>query len=158
MTPPDNSPEQPDFVWRSRVSAEAPGRATAYVRKHSFGVGKPLDFDADSDTISALEYLLGALGADLVNGFRAEAKRQRVGLDRVEATVEGRLDNPLTHLNVVGESGHPGLAEASVKVYASSFDPEESVQQVWTDALERSPLVHTLRGSVELTLELQVVV
>jgi uncharacterized OsmC-like protein len=108
--------------------------------------------------VSPVEYLLGALGADLVSGLRIAAKRRRVHLDRTEAAVEGRLDNPLVHLAVVGETGHPGLASARVKVYASSFDPEDTVRQAWAEALERSPLVRTLRNAVELSLELEVVV
>jgi hypothetical protein len=127
------------------------------VRKHSFVVGPPLDFDQEADAVSGIEYVLGALGSDVLNGFRAEAKRRRLLLDRAEATVEGRLDNPLTHLNVIGETGHPGLSEASVKVYASTPDPEARVREAWADSLERSPLVRTLRGSVDLTLELVLV-
>lgn len=149
--------EEPDFVWRARVTVESPGRATVFARRHSFVVGPPLGFDEQADTVSAVEYLLGALGADVLNGFRAEAKRRRLRLDRSEAAVEGRLDNPLTHLSVVGETGHPGLSEASVRVYASSLDPESSLRDAWSDALERSPLVRTLRAAAELRLELQIV-
>lgn len=150
--------DRPDFVWRARVSADAHAKASVFVRKHSFVVGRPLDFDAEADSVSAVEYLLGALGADVLNGFRAEAKRRRLRVDRAEATVEGRLDNPLTHLRVVGEQGHPGLSSASVKVYASSPDAEEAVREAWTDSLERSPLVRTLRPTVALKLDLQIVV
>jgi len=151
-------PDRQDFVWRARLSADVPGRASVYARRHSFVVGRPLDFDADAEAVSAVEYLLGALAADVLNGFRAEAKRRRLHLDRAEATVEGRLDNPLTHLKVVGESGHPGLSSAVVKVYASSLDPEDALEAAWADSLERSPLVRTLRPTVDLTLDLQVVI
>jgi uncharacterized OsmC-like protein len=149
--------DRPDFVWRARVSADAPASASVFVRKHSFVVGRPLDFDAEADSVSAVEHLLGALGADVLNGFRAEAKRRRITVDRAEATVEGRLDNPLTHLRVVGETGHPGLREAHVKVYVSSPAAEDAVREAWTDSLERSPLVRTLRPTVALELELQIV-
>lgn len=148
---------KPDFVWTARVTAEARDRASVYARRHRFDVGRPLDFDAESESVSALEYVLGALGADVLNGLRAAARRRHLDLDGAEATVEGRLDNPLVHLGVVGEDGHPGIAEARVKVYASSPDPEEAVRAAWADALERSPLVHTLQGCVDLSLELHVV-
>jgi len=149
--------DRPDFVWHARIAARPDGRATVFARKHSFVTGKPLDFDRDADAVSAVEYLLGALGADVLNGFRREARVRRIRLDRAEATVDGRLDNPLTHLKVVGETGHPGLSEASVKVYASSPDPEATLRDAWTDSLDRSPLVCTLRPAVKLTLELQIV-
>jgi len=150
--------DRSDFVWRARVSADVDARASVFVRKHSFVVGRPLDFDVEADAVSAVEHLLGALGADVLNGFRAEAHRRRLRVDRAEATVEGRLDNPLTHLRVVGETGHPGLGEARVKVYASSPDPEDALRAAWMDSLERSPLVRTLRPTVELELDLQIVV
>ena len=150
--------DRPDFVWRARISGDADATASVFVRKHSFVVGRPLDFDAEADAVSAVEHLLGALGADVLNGFRSEARRRRLTVDRSEATVEGRLDNPLTHLRVVGETGHPGLSEAHVKVYASSPDAESAIQEAWTDSLKRSPLVCTLRAAVELTLELEMVV
>lgn len=155
----DSAPKQdrPDYVWRTRVSPEGPRRASVYARKHSFLVGAPLDFDQEGDTVSALEYLLGALGADVLNGFRAEAERRRLPLDQVEVKVEGRLDNPLTYLNVVGETGHPGLSHASVMVYASSPAPEQSLREAWAESLDRSPLVCTLRPSVALALDLRIV-
>jgi uncharacterized OsmC-like protein len=151
-------PNRPDFVWKARVTGDARNRAEVWVRRHRFVCGRPLEFDPASEAVSPLEYLLGALGADLVSGLQIVAKRRRLHLDRAEATVEGRLDNPLVHLAVVGETGHAGLASARVKVYASSFDAEASVREAWNETLERSPLVRTLRGSVDLSLELEVVV
>ena len=82
-------PNRPDFVWRARVTA-APNGAEVYVRRSRFVTGRPLEFDPASEAVSPLEYLLGALGADLVSGLRVAAKRRRVHLDRAEATVEGR--------------------------------------------------------------------
>jgi len=148
---------RPDFVWTTRVTAEGRDRAAVYARRHRFDVGKPLDFDTESDSVSAVEYVLGALGADVLNGLRAAARRRHLHLDGAEATVEGRLDNPLVYLGVVGEEGHAGIVEARVKVYASSPDPEDAVREAWAEALERSPLVRTLQGSTDLSLELDVV-
>jgi len=156
VTNPSSS--QPDFVWKARVAANGRGRSDVFVRRHRFVAGRALEFDPEADTVSPLEYLLGALGADLLNGLQTVAKRRRLHLDRVEATVEGRVDNPLTHLAVIGETGHPGLTRAHVKVYASSLEPEDSLREAWLETLERSPIVCTLRPAVELSLELELVV
>jgi uncharacterized OsmC-like protein len=153
----NSSSEPQDFVWSARVTSEARDVAAVHVRHQRFLVGRALDFDRESDSVSALEYLLGALGADLLNGLRTVARRRRIQLDRVEATVEGRLGNPLVHLAVVGEEGSPGLASARVKVYASSLDPEERLRDAWGEALERSPIAQTLRAVVELSVELHLV-
>ena len=152
-----SSTEPTDFVWSARVTTESRDVAAVHARRHRFLVGRPLDFDSESDAVSALEYLLGALGADLLNGLRVVARRRRVQLDHVEATVEGRLGNPLVHLAVVGEEGSPGLASARVKVYASSPDPEERVRGAWEETIERSPIARTLRNVAELSVELHMV-
>lgn len=157
MSQASHIPEPPSFVWTARVTTEAGERAAVFVRRHRFSAGRPLEFDRESEAISPLEYLLGALGADLLNGLRSVARRRRVTLDRVEATVEGRLDNPLVHLAVVGETGHPGLVAARVKLYATSPNPETDVRAAWAETLERSPLACTLRGCVTLSLELHLV-
>jgi hypothetical protein len=148
--------ERENRKWSVRVSSAGPGLATAFVRKQKFAVGAPVTFDDDDPSVSALEYVLGALGADLVNGFVALARLRRVLVDHAEAVVHGRLDNPMMHVGVVGETGHPGLDEVTVKVYVSSSAPEEAVRKVWQETLDKSPLVHTLRPAVRLGLELAV--
>ena len=143
------------FQWGLRVSAAGKGRAAVYARSHQFEVGAPIPFDSSSERLSALELVLGAIGADLVNGFRALAERRRIEVDGVEAVVEGRLNNPLVHLGVVGESGHPGMEAVAVKVYVSSLAPPESVREVWEEAVKRSPLACTFARLLKLELNMQ---
>lgn len=147
-----------DIGWNLRVHAPSDDRATVYVRRHWFEVGAPVQFDEQYDRITALEYVLGALGADLVGGLQLLARKRRVQVDGVEATVYGELNNPLTYLGVVGEEGHSGLEKASIKVFISSDEPEEEVRRVWEEMLEKSPLVRTLREVVRLKLSMKVVV
>ncbi|MBV8086762.1 MAG: OsmC family protein [Chloroflexi bacterium] len=147
-----------EFTWHVRVRATGKRTATAYVRKSTFEIGVPLQFDEEYENATALEMLLAALGADVVNGFREVARRRRVEVHEVEVLVSGRVNNPLTHLGVVGEEGHPGLEQAMVRVYAGSDADETLVRQAWDDALARSPLIHTLRPTVKLNLSLTVTV
>ena len=147
---------EPRFRWDLRVSSDADDQATVFVRRHAFAVGLPLQFDPAYGRITALEYVLGALGADLANGLRAAAHRRRLAVDRVEALVQGELDNALTHLGVVGERGHPGVRRISVKVFVSSFEPEAGIRSAWEETLARSPLVRTFRDAMQLELTLQV--
>jgi hypothetical protein len=143
-------------VWSVRVRATGRDRATAYVRRHRFEIGAPVQFDAEAEAISAVEYVLGALAADLVNGFAALARRRRLAVEAVEAVVTGELNNPLTVLAVIGEAGHPGMERAAVKVYVTSGASDDDVRQVWSDALERSPLARTLRAAVSLQIDLRI--
>jgi hypothetical protein len=144
------------FQWSVRVSASRPNQAVVFVRKHRYEVGLPLHFDEEYEQIAALEYVLGAVGADIVNGLQALARKRRLSLDHVEAVVQGELNNPLTYLDVVGEQGHPGLERVAIKVYVSSPEPEEQINQLWEDVLARSPLVRTFQKAVQLELNLSI--
>lgn len=143
-------------TWSVRVRATGRDRATAYVRRHRFEIGAPVQFDDAADAVSALEYTLGALAADLVNGFAALARRRRLSLDAVEALVTAELNNPLTVLAVVGEAGHPGMERVVAKVYVTSGDTDDDLRRAWSDALALSPLARTLRDAVDLRIELRI--
>jgi hypothetical protein len=130
--------------WGVRVRATVAGGSTAYARAHAFEVGAALPFDAEESRITALEYLLGALGGDLVGGFRTLARKRRLAIEEIEATVDATLDNPLTHLGVVGESGHPGIERIAIRVHVATLEPEDVVRAVWDEVMQRSPLLRTL--------------
>jgi len=144
--------------WNVRVYAQSDNRTTVYARRHHFEVGTPVHFDEQYDRITALEYVLGALGADLAGGLLGLARRRRVQLDAVEAVVYGELNNPLTYLGVVGERGHPGIEKASIKVFVSSDESEENVRLVWEEMLKKSPLVRTLEPVIDFDLSVQLVI
>ena len=145
------------YTWTLRVSTAGKDRATVFARTQQFSVGAPVQFDTAYDAVTALEYVLGAIGADIVNGFQTWARKRRVEVDQVEAVVEGELNNPLTYLGVVGESGHPGLERVSVRVYVASMAAEEEVRRVWQETLDKSPLVRTFQPAIRFELSLQVV-
>ena len=145
-------------TWNLRVHSEDAGTATVYARRHRFAVGVPLQFDEEYPHVTSLELALGAIASDVVVGLRRMAKKRRVDVDRVEALVQGRVDNPLTFLQVVGEEGHPGLTNVKLKVYVSSIDPPDQVQAIWEETLSVSPLVRTFQQSVTLELEHEVVI
>ncbi|MBM3949565.1 MAG: OsmC family protein [SAR202 cluster bacterium] len=140
-----------------RITAGNAAPARVHVRKQSFAVGAPLSFDEEYTHLTALECALGAIGADVVGGLKAAAKRRRVKLDNIEATASGKFNNPLTYLAVVGEPGHLGIERVSVSVFVNSPGPKEAVRAVWDEALARSPLVHTFRSAVALDLAMKLV-
>lgn len=138
-----------------RVSGSRDGYATAFVRKHRFVVGSPVTFDEQDPQLSALDYVLGALGADLVTGLMAAARAHHLELDHAEALVRAELDDELAAVGVVGATGSPALARVQVKVYASSPADEEPLRSLWNEVLQRSPLVRTLQPVVRLELVLE---
>ena len=144
--------------WTVRVRAAGKGPNEIYVRQHRFQAGEPLHFDAKYEHTTALEHLLGAIGADLVGGLQVVARRRRLQVNDVEATVSGKLNNPLTYLGVVGEVGHPGLEQVAATVFVSTQESEERVRHAWEEMLRRSPIVHTLSPAVKLDLDMRLVI
>jgi OsmC-like protein len=139
------------------VSWVGEGLATAYTRNHAFTVGGQASFRETDAHPDAVEYLLGALGGDLISGFASYAARSGVEVDAMEASIFGRLNNPLTLLGVVGESGHPGFETISCTLYVSADADERLLEDIWQTTLARSPLVNTLDRCVGLTLNLRAV-
>lgn len=90
-----------------------------------------------------------------MGGLQVTSHRRRVKLDNIEAVVSGELNNPLTYLGVVGETGNPGLELVNMTVYVSSGAEEKDVRQIWEETLQKSPLVQTLKPTVRLDIVLK---
>ena len=146
-----------EFHWQVRARAVDRGLADIYVRQHRYRVGVPVQFDANYAEITALEYVLGAVAAEVLNGFRSEARKGRLAVDAAEAHLTGELNNALTYLGVVGEEGHPGIERIELKLFVSSAAPEQALRRAWEDALERLPVVRALRRAVSLKLDMEIV-
>jgi len=142
--------------WSLRVEGVGERQAKVYSGKHAFSIGRQASFSDEDDHPSAVEYLLGALGGDLVSGFRSQAAKQGVQVDALELIVSGRLGNPLVSLGVVGAEGNPGFESISVTLYVSSDADEPTLQRIWSSTLAISPVVKTLERCVALVLELRV--
>lgn len=147
-----------ELRFSARVTSRPDGQADVRVRKRSFEVGAPLTFDNAYDGITAVEQLLGSLGADLVNGLLNRAKKRRVEIDSAEATVEGELDNALMYLDVVGEKGTTAIKRISVRLYVSTFATAGAVKAVWAETLQRSPLANTLKRAVKLDISMKIAI
>lgn len=138
-----------------RVTAPDPEVARVSVGRRQFSIGRPLEFDDQSPRVSAVEYVLGAVGGEVVNGLRVFARRRRLVVDAVEALVTGELADGLAYLEVVGEQGRPRIARIHLKVFMSSPDAD-AARALFEHVLDRLPLVLTLRAAVDLTIELDV--
>lgn len=101
-----------------RVTAPGPMIARVSVGRRNFSIGRPVEFDDASPHVEALEYALGAVGGEIVNGIREFARRRRVAIDAVEALVTGELENGLAYLEVIGENGPPRIQKIAIKVFA----------------------------------------
>lgn len=129
----------------------------AYARMHRFEIGAPVQFDVEYDAVTSLECLLGAIGADVVNGLQLLARKRRLPVADVEAAVSGELNNPLVYLGVVGEHGHPGIEKVKIRVFVSSPAHETDLRSLWEEMLDKSPLIRTFRNAVVLELSFQAI-
>lgn len=143
------------YVWNARISAKEGGAVRAYVGREQFDISGALSFDRERAGVSALEYALAALGAELVSGMQLVARKRRLAVDGIEATVQGELGNPLITLGVVGEEGSAGIKRIQVKVFVSTNAAQAEIERVWQEVLVRSPLAVTLAPAVELSLAIK---
>jgi hypothetical protein len=136
-----------------RVTAPDPEVAQVTVGRRQFSIGRPLEFDDLSPRVASIEYALGAVGGEVVNGLRAFARRRRLSIDAIEAVVTGELENALAYLEVIGEEGRPRIARIHIKVFVACPDAA-ALGSLFDCVVERLPLLCTLRSAVALTIEL----
>jgi hypothetical protein len=154
----EKEPAMERHTWTLRITAREGNQATVFARQHQFRVGAPVHFDRAYEAVSALECVLGSVGADLVNGLPTLARKRRMVIEQLEAVVVGELNNPLTYLGVIGESGHPGLEKVRIRVYVASPEEEVTIHRLWQEMLDRSPLIRTFQAAIQLELSLHVVI
>jgi hypothetical protein len=136
-----------------RVTAPGPAFARVSVGRRQFSIGRPVEFDDASPQVAALEYALGAVGGEVVNGLREFARRRRLAIDSVEALVTGELQDGLVYLEVIGETGRPRIRRIAIKVFVASVD-DTATRALFDEMLGRLPLVSTLREVLDLDVEL----
>jgi hypothetical protein len=105
-----------------RVTAPGAAAARVSVGRRQFSFGRPVEFDDASPYVAALEYALGAVGGEVVNGLREFARRRRLPIDAVEALVTGEPHNGLAYLEVIGETGRPRIRRIAIKVFVGGRD------------------------------------
>ena len=141
------------ITFSLRVTAPERASARVSVGRRHFSIGRPVEFDDASPHVAALEYALGAVGGEVVNGLREFARRRRLALDAVEALVTGELQDGLAYLEVIGEAGRPRIRRIAVKVFVASVD-DAATRALFDEMLERLPLISTLRAALDLDVEL----
>jgi uncharacterized OsmC-like protein len=145
-----------DSGWTVRVHLTGDQESKAYSRNQSFAVKKQASFSQEDSHPSAVEYFLGALGGDIVNGYAFQAKKAGIVIEDMELTITGRLSDPLAFLGVVGAEGSPGFHSIQATLYVSADSDKSKLDEVWKSTLKSSPLVNTLQHSINLLLHMQV--
>jgi uncharacterized OsmC-like protein/TusA-related sulfurtransferase len=140
-----------DYRWQCRVRWSGGLQCRVYARNHSWEVGQPASFDVQDAAPSAVEYVLGALGACLAMGLQVHASRRGVQVEAIEISLSGQIDNIYVFLGVEQE-GHSGFRAISGTLYVRADADEDVLQAIWQQTLAASPLVNTLARPVALDI------
>ena len=134
--------EAREYEWRVRARFSGNQEATLFARNFTWKLGQPASFEEKDDHPSAMEAMLGALAAELVNSFATACRQNGLGIDELEATTKAKLHNVLAHLGM--EEGDPSLASADVTVFITSPAAGGELRSVFAAVLGRAPLYQTL--------------
>lgn len=136
-----------EHAWSARVRWSAGLTTRVGLRNHELVLGQPASFDTADAAPSALEVLLGALGAALAAGLAWRLSRAGHALRALEVLVRGRADNILVFLGLE-ESGHAGLAGLDVHVYLDADGSADELEALVRESVARCPLVQSLERPV----------
>lgn len=141
-----------NYEWRVRARRTGSLEATIFARNFSWRLGQAASFEEKDAHPSAIEALLGALAAELLNGFATVCAKNGLTMDELESTAKGRLHSVLAHLGI--EPGDPSLASADVTVFVTSPAPGEILREIFAGALAGAPLYNTLKKAAPVTTRL----
>ncbi|MBI5033838.1 MAG: OsmC family protein [Chloroflexi bacterium] len=145
-----------NYRWQTRTHWNGGMATTVYCRNHSWHVGQPASFDVKDDAPSAVEYVLGALGACLAMGLQIRASQRKIEIDEIEISLSGQIDNIFVFLGTE-LNGHSGFKEITGTLYAKSTAAEEILQELWSETLAASPVMNTLTHNATINIGLRVV-
>ncbi len=151
--------EKPDKVrehrWTGRVRWLGGFKARVTTRNHQFVVDEPASVAAEDEAPTAVEYVLGALGACLATGFVLNASLRGVEIWNLEVSLDGGTDNPLTFFGIE-QQGHPGYSEITAKLYVQADADRDTLNEIWEQTVRTSPVANTLSRQVKVVPELVV--
>jgi len=110
-------------------------------------VGQPASFDTADKEISAIEYLLGSIGACIAVGFQWRASQKGVTVHNLEVALQARAEDILVYLGM-HDAGNPGLADVRAVVYVDADAEMETLQELLDDTIRRSPVAQTFLNAV----------
>ena len=143
-----------NYVWRARVRGRGGMGAEVFVRNHSFAAGQPVSFDTADQAISAIEYMLGSLGACLAVGFQWRASQRGITVHNLEVALQARAQDILVYLGLQ-DAGNPGLADVRAIVYVDADAEPEALEELLAETVRRSPVAQTFQHAVSFTAELR---
>jgi hypothetical protein len=142
------------FEWRLRARHTGLQEATLYARNFSWKIGQPVSFEEKDNHPSALESALGALLAELLNGFASRCSQANLVIDDLEGNIRTKLNNVLSHLEL--EPGDPSLEKITLTAFVTSPAKGADLRFCWERTLTASPLFQTFRKATDVETRLTI--
>jgi TusA-related sulfurtransferase len=140
------------YEWRVRARLTGRQEATVFARNFSWKLGQAASFEERDEHPSAIEALVGALAAELMNGFATACAQRGLAVDELESTAKVRLHSVLAHLGLA--EGDPSLAAVEVTVFVTSPASGAELRAVFAGVVLRAPLCATLHKAAEVATRL----
>jgi len=141
-----------DHAWSARVRWTQGLASQVSLRNHGYALGQPASFDTADVAPSAIEALLGAVGAGLAAGLALRLSRAGRALRGLEVVVKGRSQNILCFLGL-DEDGHAGLEGLDVTVYVDSDAEPAELERLVQESVARCPVAQSLARPVPLRVQ-----
>src|SRR5690606_22237979 len=112
---------------------------------------EPLGLGGEDTAPNPVEQVLGAFGNCLAVGYAANATVAGIELKSLRIDLEGDLD---LHAFLGLREGHAGFQSISATVSIEADAPAEAIEELHDKVISTSPVGHTLKQAIPLTVEL----
>ncbi len=141
---------------KSRTRWRGGFKFDALVRNHTFRVDEPSHLTGADEAPNSMEYVLGAYGACLATGFVLRASKAGITIRNLELALDSEQDNVFTFLGLGGE-GHSGFSDITAKLFVQADADTETLQRLWDETVETSPVGNSLAKAVTIKPDLEVI-
>ena len=117
-------------------------------------VGQPASFDTADQAISAVEYVLGSIGACLAVGFQWRASQKGITVHNLEVALQARAQDILVYLGLE-DAGSPRLADVRAVVYVDADADAETLAGLLAETVRRSPVTQTFQNTGSFHAEIR---
>jgi uncharacterized OsmC-like protein len=160
-----DSPEIAQFQWRSTVSwvngthsrsdvqtFYGFGEEQQHHATFSFDIDHPLQFAAQDNGITPVEYVLVALGGCLTAGIAAVAQQREIQLRSVQATVAAEMD--LHGILGADPDVRNGFSGVRVNYQIDADATREEVEALVAQSQKRSAVYDILTNPTDVTVDI----
>ena len=145
-------PQAADTTWSAQVRWAGGFRSEATIRDFQpTPSDEPTGLGGTDTAPNPVEQLLAALGSCLAVGYAANATARGIAINDLRISLDGDL-NLESFLGLA--PGHAGFHDIRATVDIDSSADRAALEELHRHVLETSPVGHTLKGSIPVTVQL----